>query len=102
MLSALVDVGQPCAPRNGLYFRMEDDDVEKRFKNGLKMKILRDVAHVEKGKSKRRSSYMCKLTPEEDACIIDWSPVDTTWDTARLQYACLEENHGILEAGEKI
>ena len=101
MTSAQSEVGQPCAPRNGVYFRMEDDDVQKRFNNGFKMEILNDVAHVEKGKSKRRKSYICRLTDDEDALIIDWSSVDHCWGTARLQYGCMESNFGMLEAGEK-
>ena len=76
MMSALNEVGQPCAPLNGVYYRMEDDDVQKRFNNGFRMEILNDVAHVEKGKGKRRKSYICKLTDDEDALIIDWSSVD--------------------------
>ena len=101
MMSALNEVGQPCAPLNGVYYRMEDDDVQKRFNNGFKMEILNDVAHVEKGKGKRRQSYICKLTDDEDALIIDWSSVDHSWGTARLQYGCMEANFGMLEAGEK-
>ena len=100
-MSALNEVGQPCAPLNGVYYRMEDDDVQKRFNNGFRMEILNDVAHVEKGKGKRRKSYICKLTDDEDALIIDWSSVDHSWGTARLQYGCMEANFGMLEAGEK-
>jgi len=80
---------------------MEDDDVQKRFKNGLKMTILNDVAHVEKDSGKRRKSYMCNLEAQEQALIIDWTPVDPSWGRARLQYGCMEENFGLLEAGEK-
>ena len=101
MMSALNEVGQPCAPLNGVYYRMEDDDVQKRFNNGFRMEILNDVAHVEKGKGKRRKSYICKLTDDEDALIIDWSSVDPSWGTARLQYGCMEANFGMLEEGEK-
>ena len=61
MMSPPNEVGQPCAPLNGVYYRMEDDDVQKRFNNGFRMEILNDVAHVEKGKGKRRKSYICKL-----------------------------------------
>ena len=44
---------------------------------------------------------MCKLTADEDALIIDWSPVDPSWGKGRLQYVCVEESLGVLEAGEK-
>ena len=42
-MSALNEVGQPCAPLNGVYYRMEDDDVQKRFNNGFRMEILNDI-----------------------------------------------------------
>ena len=58
MMSALTEVGQPCAPRNGVYYWIEDDDLQKRFNNGFKMEILNDIAHVQKGRAKRRKSHM--------------------------------------------
>ena len=93
--------GRPCAPHNGLYFRMENDNFKKRFNNHLRMEILGDIAYMVYPRSRPKKSYTLKLTPADDACIIDWTPVDDTWHPGRLQFACAEGVPGLLEDSDK-
>ena len=101
MSLALSVPGRPCAPHNGLYFRMEDDNFQKRIKNHLRMEILGDIAYMVNPRSRAKKSYTLKLTPADDACIIDWTPVDDTWHPGRLQFACAEGVPGLLEDSDK-
>ena len=101
MSLALFVPGRPGAPRNGLYFRMENDNFKQRFKNGLRMEILGDVAYMVYPRSRAKKSYTLKLTPTDDASIIDWAPVDATWQSGRLEFACVEEVPGLLEDSDK-
>ena len=100
MSLALSVPGRPCAPHNGLYFRMENENFKKRFKNHLRMEILGDIGYMVYRRSRPKKSYTLKLTPADDACIIDWTPVDDTWHPGRLQFACAEEVPGLLEDSE--
>ena len=101
MSLALSVPGRPCAPHNGLYFRMENDNFKKRFNNHLRMEILGDIAYMVNPTSRAKKSYTLKLTPADDACIIDWTPVDDTWHQGRLQVACAEGVPGLLEDSDK-
>ena len=101
MSLALLVPGRPGAPRNGLYFRMENDNFKQRFKNGLRMEILGDVAYMVYPRSRAKKSYTLKLTATDDASIIDWAPVHATWQSGRLEFACVEEVPGLLEDSDK-
>lgn len=101
MSLALSVPGRPCAPRNGLYFRMENDNFKKRFNNHLRMEILGDIGYMVYPRSRPKKAYTLKLTPAVDACIIDWTPVDDTWRPGRLQFASVEEVPGLLEDSDK-
>ena len=101
MSLALFVPGRPGAPRNGLYFRMENDNLKQRFKNGLRMEILGDVAYMVYPRSRAKKSYTLKLTATDDASIIDWAPVDATRQSGRLEFACVEEVPGLLEDSDK-
>ena len=101
MSLALSVPGRPCAPRNGLYFRMENDNFKKRFNNHLRMEILGDIAYMVYPRSRPKRAYTLKLTPADDACIIDWTPVDDTWHPGRLQFACAEGVPGLLEDSDR-
>ena len=101
MSSALAVPGRPCAPHNGLYFRMEDDNYKKRFKNHLRMEILDDIACVVYPKSRSKKTYTLTLTPADDACMIDWTPLNNTWPAGRLQFVCAEGVPGLLEDAAK-
>ena len=101
MSLALAVPGQPCVPRNGVYFRMEDDNYTKRFKNHLRMEILDDIAYVVYPRSRPKKTYTLTLTPADDACMIDWTPLNNTWEEGRLQFVCAEGVPGLLEDGAK-
>ena len=101
MSVALSVPGRPCAPRNGLYFRMENDNFKKRFNNHFRMEILGDIGYMVYPRSRPKKAYTLKLTPAVDACIIDWTPVDDTWRPGRLQFASVEEVPGLLEDSDK-
>ena len=78
--------GRPTVPVNGLYFRMEDNDHTKRFKNHMRLKILGTVALLEFPTGKRRRQFVLPLSPDgEDAIRIDWSPAYPEWKIGRLQ-----------------
>ena len=94
--------GRPSAPQNGMYHRMEDQDYTQRFKNQMRMQLLGDTAVLEFPRHKTKKSHTLSLIREdEDSCIIDWTPVDPSWKTARLQFAEVEGVAGMLEDGEK-
>ena len=97
MSLALSVPGRPCAPHNGLYLRMGNDNFKQRFNNHLRMDILGDLAYMVYPRSRRKKSYTLKLTPADDACIIDWTPVDETWQAGRLRFACAQGVPGLLE-----
>ena len=101
MSLALAVPGQPCVPRNGVYFRMEDDNFTQRFKNHLRMEILDDIAYVVYPRSRPKKTYTLTLTPADDACMIDWTPLNNTWEEGRLQFVCAEGVPGLLEDGAK-
>ena len=101
MSLALSVPGRPRAPHNGLYFRMENDNFKKRFNNHLRMEILGDIAYMVYPRSRPKKSYTLKLTPADDACIIDWTPVNDTWHSGRLQFACAEGVPGLLEDSDR-
>ena len=101
MSLALSVPGRPCAPHNGLYFRMENDNFKKRFNNHLRMEILGDIAYMVYPRSRPKKSYTLKLTQADDDCIIDWTPVDETRQPGRLRTACAEGVPGLLEDSDK-
>ena len=69
-----------------MYFRMEDDNFKKRFKNGLRIEILGDIAYTEYPRSRPKKSYTLKLTQADDCRIIDRTPVNDTRQKARLEF----------------
>ena len=101
MSLALSVPGRPCAPHNGLYFRMENDNFKKRFNNHLRMEILGDIAYMVYPRSRPKKSYTLKLTPADDACMIDWTPLNNTWQAGRLQFVCAEGVPGLLEGSDR-
>ena len=81
---------------------MEDQDYTQRFKNRMRMQLFGDTAVLEYPRHKNKKSYTLSLIREdEDSCSIDWTPVDTSWQTGRLQFAEVEGVEGMLEDGEK-
>ena len=102
MMSLALSVpGRPCAPHNCLYFRMEDVNFKKRFNNHLRMEILDDIAYVVYPRSRPKTTYTLTLTPADDACMIDWTPLNNTWQAGRLQFVCAEGVPGLLEDAAK-
>ena len=74
MTEAAEQHGRPTIPVNGLYYRMEDHDHTKRFKNHMRLKLLGNVAWLEFPTGKRRRQFVLPLSPAgEDAIRIDWS-----------------------------
>ena len=90
--------GRPTVPVSGLYFRMEDHDHTKRFKNHMRLKLLGTVAWLEFPTRKRRRQFVLPLSPDgEDAIRIDWSPAYPEWKSGRLQLVVEEGERGIRE-----
>ena len=78
--------GRPTVPVSGLYFRMEDHDHTKRFKNHMRLKLLGTVAWLEFPRKKLCKRVVLPLSGDgEDAIRIDWSSVYPEWKTGRLQ-----------------
>ena len=93
--------GRPTVPVSGLYFRMEDHDHTKRFKNHMRLKLLGTVAWLEFPTRKRRRQFVLPLSPDgEDAIRIDWSPAYPEWKSGRLQLVVEEGERGIREKEE--
>ena len=89
----------PRAPKDGVYHRM--DNPVKRFKNRMKLQLLGSIAIFEVPKRKKKVSHTLTLNKEtENSCTVDWRPVNTEWNTARLQYAVLDGVEGMLEDGK--
>ena len=84
---------------NGMYHRMEDLDLGKRFNNRMKLEILGSVAIFEvPGKKPKKKPHTLTLRKDSDnACIIDWTPAQPDWGSARLEYAEWEGVQGMLE-----
>ena len=83
---------RPRAPKDGEYHRMETDNPAERFKNGMKMQLCGRIAifEVPKRKRNKRTSHTLALSREDEhSCIIDWRPVDPTWETSRLRHVVL-------------
>ena len=96
MREAAEQHGRPTVPVSGLYFRMEDHDHTKRFKNHMRLKILGTVAWLEFPTGKRRRQFVLPLSPDgEDAIRIDWSPAYPEWKSGRLQLVVEEGERGI-------
>ena len=94
--------GRPSAPQNGEYHRMEDQDYTQRFKNRMRMQLFGDTAILEYPRHKNKKSYTLSLIREDEvSCGIDWTPVDPSWQTGRLQFAEVEGVEGMLEDGGK-
>ena len=90
----------PLAPKDGEYHRMVNP--AERFKNGMKVQLLGSIAIFEVPKRKKKVSHTLTLNKEtENSCTVDWRPVNTEWNTARLQYAVLDGVEGMLEEGNK-
>ena len=88
-------------PVSGLYFRMEDHDHSKRFKNGMRLRLLGTVAWLEFPRRKRQKQFVLPLSPDgEDAIRIDWSPAYPDWGSGRLQLVVEEGQRGIREKEE--
>ena len=98
---ALSVPGRPSAPQNGLYVPMENNNFKQRFKNQLRIEILSVFAYMVDPRSRPKKSYTLKLTPADDCCIIGWTPVNDTWQTARLQFVCAEGIPALLEDSDK-
>ena len=101
MREAAEQHGRPTVPVSGLYFRMEDHDHTKRFKNHMWLKLLGTVAWLEFPTRKRRRQFVLPLSPDgEDAIRIDWSPAYPEWKSGRLQLVVEEGERGIREKEE--
>jgi glycosyl transferase family 25 len=101
MREAAEQHGRPTVPVSGLYFRMEDHDHTKRFKNHMRLKLLGIVAWLEFPTRKRRRQFVLPLSPDgEDAIRIDWSPAYPEWKSGRLQLVVEEGERGIREKEE--
>ena len=93
--------GRPMVPVSGLYFRMEDRDHSKRFKNGMQLRLLGTVAWLEFPRRKREKQFELPLFPDgEDALRIDWTSACPSWGTGRLQLVVEEGQRGIREKDE--
>ena len=93
--------GRPTVPVSGLYFRMEDHDHTKRFKNHMRLKILGNVAWLEFPKRKRQKQIVLPLTRAgDDAVRIDWSSAYPEWKSGLLQLVVEEGQRGIREKEE--
>ena len=69
---------------------METDNPAERFKNGMKVQLFGSIAMFQVPKRKKRKSHTLTLSREgEHSCIIDWRPVDPTWETSRLRHVVL-------------
>ena len=101
MREAAEQHGRPTVPVSGLYFRMEDHDHTKRFKNHMRLKLLGTVAWLEFPTRKRRRQFVLPLSPDgEDAVRIDWSSAYPEWKSGRLQLVVEEGERGIREKEE--
>ena len=91
---------QPTAPKDGMYFRMENP--AQRFKNGMKLQLLGSIAiyEVPRSKPKKVPRTLTLKKETEDSCIINWPEVNQDWHPARLQSAVCGEVEGMLEDGK--
>ena len=72
MAEAAEQHGRPSVPVNGEYLRMENGDFTKRFKNKMRLKILGNVAWLERPSCKSRRRVTLLLTEAGgDAVTID-------------------------------
>ena len=102
MALAAAALQRPRAPQNGEYHRMETDNPAERFKNGMKVQLFGSIAIFQVPKRKKRKSHTLTLSrDDEHSCIIDWRPVEQTWESSRLQYVVLDGVEGMLEDGQK-
>ena len=93
--------GRPTMPVNGLYYRMEDIDHTKRFKNHMRLKILGNVAWLEFPKRKRHKPIVLPLSRAgDDAVRIDWSSHNPEWKSGLLQLVVEEGQRGLRENEE--
>ena len=97
MSIALDGPRRPCAPVNGLYFRMEETSIHLpvnglcfRIKNRLLLRILGDTAVLEYPCVEKKKSYTMRLTQFNDYSMVDWTPVDDTWGHERLEFGEME------------
>ena len=90
----------PSAPKDGMYFRMENPG--ERFKNEMKLQLLGSIAifEVPKSKPKKVPRTLTLQKETENSCIIDWPQVNKEWSPAILQYAVLADVEGMLEDGK--
>ena len=90
----------PTAPKDGMYFRMENP--AQRFKNGMKLQLLGSIAifEVPRSKPKKVPRTLTLKKEAENSCTIDWPEVNQEWHPARLQYAVCGEVEGMLEDGK--
>ena len=65
---------------------METDNPAERLKNGMKVQLFGSIAIFQVPKRKKRKSHTLTLSREDEhSCIIDWRPVEQTWESSRLQ-----------------
>ena len=90
----------PTAPKDGMYFRMENP--AQRFKNNMKLQLLGSIAifEVPRSKPKKVPRTLTLKKETEHSCTIDWPEVTQEWHPARLQYAVCGEVEGMLEDGK--
>ena len=101
MREAAEQHGRPTVPVSGLYFRMEDHDHTKRFKNHMRLKLLGNVAWLEFPTRKRHRQFVLPLSRAgEDAIRIDWSSAYPEWKSGLLQLVVEEGERGIREKEE--
>ena len=87
----------PSAPKDGMYFRMENPG--ERFKNGMRLQLLGSIAifQVPKSKPKKVPRTLTLKKETENSCTIDWPQVNQEWHPARLQHAVCNGVEGMLE-----
>ena len=81
---------------------MQTGNPSERFKNGMKVELFGSIAIFQVPRRKKKKIITLTVNREEQhSCIIDWRPVDCTWETARLQHAVLDGVEGMYEDGDK-
>ena len=90
---------RPCAPKKGVYHRMEESDPRKRFRNQMQLTLHEGSALLEREGQQPVALHVEKTNNE--TFIIDWSPANDRWGESELRFGSIDGAAGLIEEEKK-
>ena len=91
---------RPCAPKNGVYHRMEASNIRRRLRNKMQLTLHEGSAILER-EGHQPVSLLVDWT-DNDTLIVHWSPASDRWGRSQLRFGSREGAAGLIEVENKL